>query len=388
MKRWIHAATKKSTITLNEFCSEVNEILNKKLSNEYDFTLVINNVSNSKVDFNLSVPYDIIVSSDICYLKGEYNDTLRSYASNKDAEGAASYIIDLIEKGVKANQIVIPSNYAAFLEGYATYFDAIADVVADVATQYDSDMQYDWRSGRRARSLIDWIINYDAIYFDEYNLSASYALGMTVTSYRANDFPKTYETADGTSVSAPSGIYYNGNSIIPKLKYFDADLKRLRIAIEDYFKDLEYNRDTGSSYGRNTYYEDSYPEREEERRAREAAEKQSKPSSANWKSIVRSLNQDIEDGTKNPLYDQTEAGEYILSICREVEGKLNLFVEPSIQGGQGGVWIYDESNDNEPILEGYDFATFDEEVIGLALQSKNMSQFKAAYENYLLSIIS
>ena len=111
----------------------------------------------------------------------------------------------------------------------------------------------------------------------------------------------------------------------------------------------------------------------------------SKPNKqSSWKSILSQINEEIEE--IDPLYEQTEAGSYILSLCEEVEESLNYYVEPSVQGGMGGVWIYDEANDNNVIVENYDFEDFDNEIIDLALNSKNKTDFKKKYKEYLLSL--
>lgn len=105
---------------------------------------------------------------------------------------------------------------------------------------------------------------------------------------------------------------------------------------------------------------------------------------SSWQLILDQLNDEIEE--IDPLYEQTEVGSYILSLCNAVEESLNYYVEPSVQAGMGGVWIYDEANDNNVIVEDYDFDTFNTEIIELALNSKNKTDFKKKYKEYLLSL--
>ena len=104
-----------------------------------------------------------------------------------------------------------------------------------------------------------------------------------------------------------------------------------------------------------------------------------------WSSILSKLEQDYENGL-DPFYDQTDAGSYIEGLCRDVEHKLGYFFEPSVQGGVGGIWIYDDNNDNEVIVSGYDYQTYNDEVADIAIESKNMTDFKRKYKDYLLSI--
>jgi len=105
-------------------------------------------------------------------------------------------------------------------------------------------------------------------------------------------------------------------------------------------------------------------------------------SKGKWAIIKDNLS--IED---DPLYYGTESGEYIISVCTKVEKSLNLYVEPSVQAGTGSVWIYDESNNDKCVLSGYDYMTFNDNILDLVFQSKNVTEFKSAYKEYLLSII-
>ncbi len=108
-------------------------------------------------------------------------------------------------------------------------------------------------------------------------------------------------------------------------------------------------------------------------------------SSDSWASLKRNLKSDTEDGV-DPLYEQTEAGEQLQNICTAVEDKLGIWLEPSIQGGMGGIWFY--SKDDEILAENYDYETYNEEVIGLATESKTQKEFQSRYKQYLQDILN
>lgn len=102
-----------------------------------------------------------------------------------------------------------------------------------------------------------------------------------------------------------------------------------------------------------------------------------KPNRTNWKSLVKHLTSEDYD-----LDEQDEYTEFLDSVCLSVEEKMGLFVEPSVQGGQGGVWIYDNDT-NDTLVEDYDYETFNEEIIDLAINSSSKKEFITKYKNYL-----
>lgn len=112
--------------------------------------------------------------------------------------------------------------------------------------------------------------------------------------------------------------------------------------------------------------------------------KDTRKMSSSWEKLITDLELDCENG--DPLYEDTPAGSKIMDLCHQVEDKLGLYVEPSVQVGMGGVWIYD--SDNSTVVEDYDFETFDDEIIELAIQSKSEADFRNAYQNYLEGLIS
>lgn len=105
-----------------------------------------------------------------------------------------------------------------------------------------------------------------------------------------------------------------------------------------------------------------------------------------WGDLISNLNNDLDEDI-DPIYEQTEAGKILENVCLEVEDSMNLYVEPSIQGGVGGVWIYDNT-DNSTLVEDYDYESFNSRVIDIALSSTNKSNFKQKYKKYLQNMIS
>lgn len=99
--------------------------------------------------------------------------------------------------------------------------------------------------------------------------------------------------------------------------------------------------------------------------------------SITWKSLVKHLTSDNYDSD-----EQDEYTEFLDNVCLSVEEKIGLFVEPSVQGGQGGVWIYDNDT-NETLVEDYDYETFNEEIIDLAINSSSKKEFITKYKDYL-----
>lgn len=102
-----------------------------------------------------------------------------------------------------------------------------------------------------------------------------------------------------------------------------------------------------------------------------------KLSRTNWKSLVKHLTRDDYDPD-----EQDEYTEFLDGVCLSVEEKMGLYVEPSVQGGQGGVWIYDKDT-NETLVENHDYETFNEEIIDLAINSSSKKEFITKYKNYL-----
>lgn len=104
-----------------------------------------------------------------------------------------------------------------------------------------------------------------------------------------------------------------------------------------------------------------------------------------WGDLLSQLSDDLDENI-DPIYEQTEAGKTLADICSEVEDSMNLYIEPSIQGGAGGVWIYDNT-DQSTLVEDYDYDSFNSRVLDVALSSNNKSNFKQKYKKYLQNII-
>lgn len=102
-----------------------------------------------------------------------------------------------------------------------------------------------------------------------------------------------------------------------------------------------------------------------------------KPNRTNWKSLVEHLTRDDYDPD-----EQDDYTEFLDDVCRSIEDKMGLYIEPSVQGGQGGVWIYDNDT-NDTLIEDYDYETFHDEIIDLAINSSSKKEFITKYKNYL-----
>lgn len=114
--------------------------------------------------------------------------------------------------------------------------------------------------------------------------------------------------------------------------------------------------------------------------------KTKKKSLTNWKSLANTLQSEAENGI-DPLYEQTDAGEKLESVQQEVENALGIWLEPSIEGGMGGIWFL-SSEDDRTLASNYDYQTFNEETIDMAIESKNKTEFKKRYKSYLENILN
>lgn len=117
----------------------------------------------------------------------------------------------------------------------------------------------------------------------------------------------------------------------------------------------------------------------------DAHSKPSKPKRLSWPKLISQLRNEAEDGVDS-LYEQTSAGDEITSLCTDVENKLGIWLEPSIQGGQGGIWFY-SSEDDSTLASDYDYQTYNDNVISIALDSKNVTEFRNKYKSFVQSIL-
>ena len=106
----------------------------------------------------------------------------------------------------------------------------------------------------------------------------------------------------------------------------------------------------------------------------------SEHTSITWRSLVKHLTSEDYDAD-----EQDEYTEFLDSVCMSVEEKMGLFVEPSVQGSQGGVWIYDNDT-NDTLVEDYDYETFNEEITDLAINSSSKKEFITKYKDYLIGL--
>jgi len=105
----------------------------------------------------------------------------------------------------------------------------------------------------------------------------------------------------------------------------------------------------------------------------------------NWKSLVNNLQREAEDGIDS-LYKQTDAGSKLESIQQEVENALGIWLEPSVQAGRGGIW-FRSSEDDSTLVSNYDYQTFNEDTVDMAIESKNKTEYKKRYKAYLENIL-
>lgn len=96
--------------------------------------------------------------------------------------------------------------------------------------------------------------------------------------------------------------------------------------------------------------------------------------------------------TKWTRIDSDEAFEsmwstYLSKPEDEVNKELQIFPEPSTQGGSGSMVIFDESeNGNEPIFT--DFQDWCDRELSMAAESKNANEYKQKYSGFVESLIS
>lgn len=123
---------------------------------------------------------------------------------------------------------------------------------------------------------------------------------------------------------------------------------------------------------------------------REVAAKQLRGNKSNrafrWKSLIQSLQSDYASGVRDPLYEMTDAGENLREICQSVEDRLGLCLIPSIQGGRGGIWIYN-TEDDSLLAEDIDYADFNLDTLDMAASSSSKKEFIAKYTEYLQSLV-
>jgi hypothetical protein len=98
-----------------------------------------------------------------------------------------------------------------------------------------------------------------------------------------------------------------------------------------------------------------------------------------WDTVIDGLQNEL-DRYSDPIDLQTEYGSLLIGICGEVENELGVWLEPSIQLGQGGLLVFD-ANDN--VVADCDYEDFNSDVIDLALTADSESEFKKKYKDFL-----
>ena len=100
-----------------------------------------------------------------------------------------------------------------------------------------------------------------------------------------------------------------------------------------------------------------------------------------WEDVKIQLGQDCEN-YGDPLYEQTDTGAHIEGLCQDVESDYGVWLEPSVQGGRGGIWVY-TTDDDTCVAEAIDYEDFNSDVIDIALSSDSEEDFKNSYRVYL-----
>lgn len=109
-------------------------------------------------------------------------------------------------------------------------------------------------------------------------------------------------------------------------------------------------------------------------------------STTDWSAIQEQLSADYED-YNDPFYEMTSATDYIDGLCKAVESAMNLFIEPSIQGGSGGVWIM-KADTGDELVSNYDYTTFNDAIGDIVFEVSSAEEFKRRYREYLERLIA
>lgn len=104
-----------------------------------------------------------------------------------------------------------------------------------------------------------------------------------------------------------------------------------------------------------------------------------------WSMLVDQLIDASVEGY-DPIYELTEAGDAITNICVEVEKSEGVWIEPSVQSGNGIIVIYD--NDDNELAYGINYRRYNSTVISMAIHSANEQEFREKYRNYLKKLLN
>lgn len=103
-----------------------------------------------------------------------------------------------------------------------------------------------------------------------------------------------------------------------------------------------------------------------------------------WESIQKQLQAEVEDGLE-PLYKDSDAGQYIVDLCMDIESDASVQLEASIRGGKGSITVY--APNDQCIAKNIDFQAFNEDTINLVLDSESEEDFKSSYRAFLKNTI-
>ena len=93
----------------------------------------------------------------------------------------------------------------------------------------------------------------------------------------------------------------------------------------------------------------------------------------------------LTDEYSNPLYSsEDDCVAYFEGISYQVEEEMGLYVEPSVQAGEGDVWIF---RDNACVAEGIDYEDFCYSLMNIYLESSSPADVKLQVGNYYESLL-
>lgn len=98
-----------------------------------------------------------------------------------------------------------------------------------------------------------------------------------------------------------------------------------------------------------------------------------------WADNMEDLQSEWESGVDS-IDEGTPLGSLISDISIEVEDKLGIISEPSVQGGQGKIEFFDASTND--LLAEEDYQVFNDMLIETAIDSRSKSAFKKKLERW------
>ena len=104
-----------------------------------------------------------------------------------------------------------------------------------------------------------------------------------------------------------------------------------------------------------------------------------------WAKLIVQLESEYYDQGIDPLYKITDAGQSLTDICVAVEDDEGVWLEPSVQGGQGMIVIYDK--DDNRLASGIDYPSYNSNVVETAIDSATEQEFRVGYQSYLESLL-